>query len=371
MLTAGDEYPIHQTPEPIAYSGSDRNFYDRFFFNGYSADGATFFAIALGVYPHLNIIDASVSVLRGGRQASLFLSRPLNMERMDVAVGPLRVEVLLPLAQVAVKLSETEGFAFDLHFTARSAPIEEPRFSRRLGPRTLMDLTRMTQNGRWSGKLRLDGEEIDVTPQQFTGTRDRSWGVRPIGAPDAQPMLPLVAPQFFWLWTPTHFPNLSLFFHVNEDGDGAAWNSRSVLMPDGAAQGDGLHLHHPKMQMTFAPGTRRMKTARLEVEDGQGRPHTVHFDSAGTFLMKGIGYGHARYRHGAFHGDQLMIAREDIVVADQPLQNPENLHIQEIVRARHEGPGGLVSDGIGAFEQLFLGPHAPSRLTDLVGPPVI
>ncbi|MEM1151334.1 MAG: hypothetical protein AAGI03_12375, partial [Pseudomonadota bacterium] len=35
MLTEGDEYPIHQTPEPVAYAGSDRNFYDRFFFNGY------------------------------------------------------------------------------------------------------------------------------------------------------------------------------------------------------------------------------------------------------------------------------------------------------------------------------------------------
>ncbi|MCZ6711093.1 MAG: hypothetical protein O7B25_12080, partial [Gammaproteobacteria bacterium] len=26
MLTKADDYPIHQTPEPIAYSGTDRNF---------------------------------------------------------------------------------------------------------------------------------------------------------------------------------------------------------------------------------------------------------------------------------------------------------------------------------------------------------
>ncbi|MDG1007960.1 MAG: hypothetical protein P8P44_07055, partial [Alphaproteobacteria bacterium] len=54
MLTPADDYPLHQTPEPMAYAGSDRNFYDRFFFNGYSADGAVFFAAALGVYPQLN-----------------------------------------------------------------------------------------------------------------------------------------------------------------------------------------------------------------------------------------------------------------------------------------------------------------------------
>jgi hypothetical protein len=36
MLTPADDYPLHQTPEPMAFSGADRNFYDRFFFNGYS-----------------------------------------------------------------------------------------------------------------------------------------------------------------------------------------------------------------------------------------------------------------------------------------------------------------------------------------------
>ena len=35
-LSKGDDYPIHQTPEPVAYAGTDRNFYDRYFFNGYS-----------------------------------------------------------------------------------------------------------------------------------------------------------------------------------------------------------------------------------------------------------------------------------------------------------------------------------------------
>ena len=39
MLTKADDFPIHQTPEPIAYSGTDRNFYDRYFFNGYNPDG--------------------------------------------------------------------------------------------------------------------------------------------------------------------------------------------------------------------------------------------------------------------------------------------------------------------------------------------
>ncbi|PZU14334.1 MAG: hypothetical protein DI591_12175, partial [Citromicrobium sp.] len=38
MLTKGDDYPVHQTAEPIAFAGTDRNFYDRYFFNGYAPD---------------------------------------------------------------------------------------------------------------------------------------------------------------------------------------------------------------------------------------------------------------------------------------------------------------------------------------------
>src|SRR6201747_970946 len=97
MLTKADDFPVHQLPEPIATAGTDRNFYDRYFFNGYSADGSVFFAAALGVYPHLNVMDASLSVLDGGVQHNLRASKILNMERMDTTVGPIAVEVIEPL----------------------------------------------------------------------------------------------------------------------------------------------------------------------------------------------------------------------------------------------------------------------------------
>ena len=40
VLTKGDDFPLHQTPEPVAYAGTDRNFYDRYFFNGYAPTAA-------------------------------------------------------------------------------------------------------------------------------------------------------------------------------------------------------------------------------------------------------------------------------------------------------------------------------------------
>ena len=90
MLTKADDFPVHQLPEPIATSGTDRNFYDRYFFNGYSPDGDVFFAVALGVYPHLNLMDASISVITDGVQHNLRASRLLNSERMDTTVGRWR-----------------------------------------------------------------------------------------------------------------------------------------------------------------------------------------------------------------------------------------------------------------------------------------
>ena len=64
MLTKGDDYPIHQLPLPVSEVGSERNFYDRYFFNGYNKEGDVFFAAALCVYPNLNIMDGSFVVVR-------------------------------------------------------------------------------------------------------------------------------------------------------------------------------------------------------------------------------------------------------------------------------------------------------------------
>jgi len=105
-LSRGDDYPIHQTPEPVAYAGTDRNFYDRYFFNGYSKQpgNTSFFAAAFGVYPHLNIADAAFVVVRNGVETALHASRCLNMERMDISAGPIRIEVIEPLHKLRVSV---------------------------------------------------------------------------------------------------------------------------------------------------------------------------------------------------------------------------------------------------------------------------
>jgi len=346
MLTKGDDFPIHQTPEPIAYAGSDRNFYDRYFFNGYSPDGSEFVAVAFGVYPALNVADAHVSIIRDGVQRCLHASRILGMERMDLVVGPVRIEVIEPLQKLKVTLERAEGLACELTFEGRAFPIEEPRFTRRNGPRMFMDYTRLTQNVRVSGWTEIDGERR-VTGAGWTGTRDRSWGIRPVGAPDPQATPGAGLAGFFWQWAPINFEDRSVYFHVNADPDGKPWNTRAVILPDGAGAEGGQHSDFPRMEeVVLRQGTRHAErgTLRIPVEGGEAE---VRLEPFATFLMRGIGYG-GEWRHGALKGE-LEVAREDIDLAKVDMAAPENWHIQAISKAVLTSPGDPERTGLGIF----------------------
>jgi hypothetical protein len=361
MLTKGDDYPIHQTAEPVAVAGTDRNFYDRYFFNAQAPDGSAMLGAAMGIYPHLNVIDAAVSLTDGAVQRSVFGSRILGHERMDTHAGPVTVTVEEPLQRLRLTIAPSEsGISGDIVFTGRAAPIEEPRFTRRQGSRTLMDVTRLTQGIEANGWIEAGGVRREVAG--WRGVRDRSWGVRPIGAPDAQPVVPMQAPQFFWLWTPIAFDDWLLFFHTNDDEHGRPWNRSAVLAPVGG--GEPMHLVEPAMAVTWRKGSRHAEGARLTARTPDGQPVAVEFDFGPNFLMRGIGYGHPTRGHGVFQGPDVT-AGEDFVLADADPGIPLNAHIQAQVAARMTIGGGAALPGRGVFEQLVIGPHAPSGFAGL------
>jgi hypothetical protein len=366
VLTKGDDFPIHQTAEPVAYAGTDRNFYDRYYFNGYAPgvgdDG--FLAVAFGVYPHINVMDASFCWLMNGRQVNLHASRGLGMERMDTQVGPISVTVVEPLKVLRIKVeAPDEGIRAELTFTGRAFPLEEPRFTRRNGPRVLMDVTRLTQNGRYEGWVEVDGERTDVSG--WVGTRDRSWGVRPIGAPDAQPASPAILPQFFWLWSPCVMEGGDLYFHTNDDAHGRLWNRRAAWRPEGGGIEDEHHYDESSYRIEWKQGTRQAQTAALTLTDERGET-TVTFDVGRTFMMLGLGYGHPRWGHGISHGEAVTVEREDFRPDELDAMQPHHLHIQASVGVTMTDPDGTVRHGKGVLEQLAIGPHAPSGFTGLL-----
>lgn len=360
MLTKGDDYPLHQSAEPIAFAGTDRNFYDRYFFNGYSPDGSVFFAAAMGFYPQLGIVDAAFCVIVDGVQHNLRASRRSAGERLDLAVGPIAIAIDAPLERLTLRIAANDGpLAAELHFTARHFPIEEPRFTRRNGTRLFMDYTRMTQNGHWSGWLSVDGARVEVDTG-WTGTRDRSWGIRPVGAAEPQPPPEGNFSQFFWLWTPCTFADRSLFFHSNDDGAGSPWNRRAVIV---GANGGERHYADPGFAAEWQPGTRRLGKLTADFDASTRLTLTP---TGPMFAMSGLGYTHPVWGHGFDHGE-LEIGHDSLSEADRTWGNPLAMHVQALVRA--ELTDGDRSDtGVGVLEQLFVGPHASTGLVGLMDP---
>ena len=359
MLTKGDDYPIHQLPEPVAYAGSDRNFYDRYWFNGYSKTDNLFFACALGVYPHLNIMDGSFTVIKDGIQHNLRTSRHMGMERMDTKSGPLAVQVLEPLKSLRITIDENEyGISADLTFNARAIVLEEPRYTRRIGPRVMMDSTRMTQNGCYTGWIKVKGEKVDVTPDVWMGTRDRSWGIRPVGAQDPQPPVPEVLPQFYWLWSPVNFEDCITLYSVNADGEGNIWHANGVMAPVGG--GPAEYMKKVDSRVTFKSGTRHAESAVITFWNQKDEEIKLTLEPLFHFYMSGIGYTHPEWGHGMNKGP-LAVGYDTIDLATVDEANPLYLHIQAISRVTM---GEKV--GMGALEQLIIGPHAPSGFKDLM-----
>ena len=231
---------------------------------------------------------------------------------------------------------------------------------RRNGPRMFMDYTRLTQNVWVSGWTDVDGDKRACVGG-WTGTRDRSWGIRPVGAPDTQPTPGGGIAGFFWQWAPINFADKSVYFHINADTEGKPWNTRAVILPDGAGPEGGWHSDVPRMEdVSLKPGTRHALGGTLKIPLAQGEA-SVKIEPVGLpFLMRGIGYG-GEWRHGGLKGE-LAVAREDIDLASVDMAAPEHLHIQAISKATYSAPGEAEQSGIGIFEQLIAGPYRPYGL---------
>jgi hypothetical protein len=365
MLSKADDYPVHQRPEPIATAGSDRNFYDRYFFNGYTMDGHVFFAAALGVYPHLNVMDAAFSVVVDGVQHNLRASRLLNMERLDTKVGPISVEVVEPLKTLRLRVGDNpHGIVADIVFHARALPVEEPRFTYRSGPRTVLDYTRMTQNGIYEGFIDVRGHRIDIDHGMVLGTRDRSWGIRPVGLSDPQGVAPPKPPQFYWLWAPLNFPDRFMLYHNNADSDGVPWNTASVL--GGLDDAPAIRMASCGSKIVYKPGTRHAKSATVEAIDPSGGQWRAELTPRFQFYMSGVGYLHPEWGHGQYKGENAL-GYDTYELSSLNENEPRFQHVQAFVTARLSGPE-VERVGCGVLEQLVVGGFAPHGLTGIFDP---
>lgn len=369
MLNPFDDLPLHQTPLPIAHAGtSDRNAYERYFFNGYDRDGDVFFAVALGIYPNREVIDAAFSLVHGGVQRSVHASGRLGDDRVRTSIGPISIDVVEPMRVLRVRVDADDlGVRADATFTARTPAVEEAPFRSFAGSRPVFDYTRLTQWGTWNGTIGVDGNEHVLTADRHLGCRDRSWGIRPIGEPvGGAPAHEL--PQFFWLWAPVHFDDVCTHFDVNELGDGRRWHQTGMVVPllqgdddpaeltstDGVVMTRDVHY-----DIAWQPGTRRAERASIELDTWDGSTERIELTPITTFQMRGLGYLSPDWNHGSWKGE-LEIGTEEWRVDDLDPTEPFNVHVQQLVKARWGERAG-----VGVFEVLAINAHAPTGLRGL------
>ncbi|HUR75045.1 MAG TPA: hypothetical protein VMZ00_12275 [Sporichthya sp.] len=352
MLTGADEWFVHQTPEPVAVAGTDRNFYDRAYLGAFTADGLMV-TVAFGIYPNVGVADAHLSVVVEGKQHCLHVSQTLGV-RTGLSIGPVRVEVREPLQEIRVVV-EDEEISCDLTFTGRHFPIEEPRFIHRHGTRAFMDYTRMSQACDVSGSVSAAG--IEHRLDAVDGLRDRSWGIRPIGEKDPQPQQPPVDPQFFWLWTPVHLPGRTLFWHAKSDEHGRPWNTSLVLCPHGS--GPAKHVHGTgTMELELEAGTRWVRAATLTALTEAGEQLRLRFRPQAHLEMQGIGYRHPEWAHGMAHGE-YRLAREVLDLAGPDPSLLHRWHRQLLCDVDVDGETDLAR---GLLEHLIIGRYHPLGL---------
>ena len=265
-LTPFDDYPIHQTSLPVAHPGTaDRNYYDRYFFNGYDPDEGWFFAVAMGIYPNRRVIDAAFSVVHDGAQRSVFASGRAPLDRGRTRIGPISIEVAEPLRTLRVHVEPGDhGLAADLTFDARTMVVEEPRMTIDDGAVTVLDSTRLVQWGSWHGTIDADGSQIVAEPRRARGTRDRSWGVRPVGEPAGGVPTGVAGGGLFFIWAPVHFEYECTHLALFERPDIGRFYSSALAVPvapAGApmfgAEESLRHAGRVSYALSLEPGTRR------------------------------------------------------------------------------------------------------------------
>ncbi|GAA3726059.1 hypothetical protein [Gordonia hankookensis] len=372
MLSPMDDYPIHQVAEVVRHvQTSDRNFYDRYYFNCHGPESdSPWLIVGLGVYPNLGVTDCFAVVRHHDEHIVVRASRALGADRGDLRVGPFTIEILDGLQRLRVALDAGHGdLSFDLIFDATGPAALEPRHFLRQVERVTFDTQRFVQVGKWSGELTVDGTRFDVEPDSWRGNRDRSWGVRPVGEaePPGRRADANISGTFFWIYSVMEFAEHSIVVvtQETETGERVMGDARRVWRdPDREPE----WLGHVSHQITFIPGTRETAEATLTFTRPSGAVITVTcHPQLANYLAFGTGYGlEPDWRHGMWQGE--------LKVEDLHLQVPElDPTMKMFCVTDHYArfalfDGETEETGDGLFEFAAIGPHQQYGFSEYTDP---
>ncbi|MFI8266462.1 MULTISPECIES: hypothetical protein [unclassified Streptomyces] len=362
-----DEYPVHQAPLSMKHLVTgDRNAYDRCIFHVFDHAGRAVLILGLGVYPNAGVIDAYATLRTGDELLAVRASDALTDDRMNLSVGPLRITVDEPLKRITLRCdpdpADPDGLSYDIIWTAEFPAVWEPHHVQRRGDRLMLEGRRFVQAGHVTGTIRAKGEEHTLTPGEWTGTRDRSWGVRPIPGEEGGRAAEEHRPEgFHWLWIPVRFEDRFLMVIAQEEADGHRTLSEALqVFPEGSGRGD-VQLGWPQTEIRYRPGTRHPESAVVHLSDPARKPLELGVEILNSSpLAVGAGYPPAAdWQHGTWQGRGWTDRR--VYDLSDPAAHPMAAFGVTDHSARFTLDGRT---GFGIFEHGSFGRHDPSGFAD-------
>jgi hypothetical protein len=366
-LLPADEALTHQIADTFAVvSQSDPSWTEKVCAMAARRDGSLQLGFGLGKYPNRNVMDGYAGASAGVQQWTVRASRALTPDPLPTAVGPVHYEVVEPLQRVRFRLDANDvvPLSFDWTFTARLAPQLEERTHRRspTGYRVDAELVRYHQIGEASGWVELDGERIDIDPEEWVSTRDHSWGVRyDVGVPptDRDPTDPLEGLSFLMFWCPSLLHtadgnSYGLFFHLIEVAAPGFVHQQAIggfEYPDGRVE----PIVGITPEVAFDPDNRRLRGGQVHFTMSDGSSRTISIEAVsdtGFHLGAGLYFGFDGHHHGEWRGP-LHVDGEHIANCADPDVTRRLHQIRDTVVRVTDPTGG--GEGIGNCQPIAVG----------------
>ncbi|GAC1577103.1 MAG: hypothetical protein NVS3B5_09010 [Sphingomicrobium sp.] len=319
MVTAMDELLTHQIVDTFAsVSTSELSWTEKIWSAIVKKDGSLGIDFGLGRYHNRGVMDGWGAVSRGNQQWTVRANRELRDDHLVTQVGPLRYEIIEPLRKVRYVLekNDIQPIAYDITFTAEMPPFFEDRHKQREkdGFRIGSDVIRYHQVGVPSGWVELEGERIEVKPEEWTEYRDHSWGTRlDVGAhnPDIRPTsdfgdVKFGEGEYVLIWSP--------FMLVSPSGERVAYHMYFQSKQGRIFYSSGYR-NHPdgrqekiarvRPELRYDDRTRRLLGGQLHFDMLQGGTHSITVEvlgSSGVHLGPGLYLGFDGRKHGSWKG---------------------------------------------------------------------
>ncbi len=339
-------------------------------------DGSVQLAFGMGKYPNRGVLDAYAGISIGKQQWTVRSSRRLAPDVERLETGPIRYEVLEPLARRAVQPGRQRRAARSASSGPSPARCRAPSSS----PSTTAAATASgstptssatTRSAPPPAGPRSTAPASSSTTPTSVSTRDHSWGVRyMVGAPveDVEEAARPSSVSTTVIWSPIlcERPDGSRYgIHTYYQRHGIGGWQRIELQggiehPDGRREPWAALVPHAEVD----DATRRLSAAQLDftMADGSARPITVTaVGDTGFHLGTGLYFGFDGHWHGEWRGD-LHVDGEHLADCTDP-DTAHRIHQMRDNLVRLDDPvGGGV--GYGNLQSIFAGPHPDLGLTE-------